>query len=451
MKTVRIGGGQGFWGDLYNAPVNILRNDDVNYICCDYLAELTLSIMQKQKQRNSEKGYAQDFIKLLKELAPLLYQKKVKIITNAGGMNIPSAIKAAKDVIKSLGLKLKIGYVNGDDILSNIPELRRQGIEMNNIDSGENIDSILPCIVNANVYYGHEPIVECLEAGADIIILGRATDTSLFLSPLIYEFGWKSNEWDSLATGILCGHLLECGGQVTGGNYDYDWRSVPNPENLGYPIAEVSNSGELIVTKTKNLGGLVTTQSVKEQLLYEIHDPHGYVTPDVVADFSNITVDQVGKDRVLVSNVKGKPKPEKLKVCVGYADGYRNIAYLPYSWPDAFDKAQAAAEILKKRLKNNNLVADDIRIDYLGLNSLHSSLAHTLKEEPNEVVLRFAIKTKTKQEAGKLSQEIPPLILNGPPASCFFGGRSKPTEIFALWPALIPRDAVNLNVVVEEV
>lgn len=451
MKTIRIGGAQGFWGDLNEAPINMAKNDNVDYIGCDYLAELTLSIMQRQKEKNPQSGYARDFITALKDMLPYIKEKSIKVITNAGGMNIKGAVEATKKVIKELGFNLKVGYVIGDDVMNIIPELRKQGIEMKNIDTGEPIDSILPKMVNANVYFGAEPIIECLQGGADIIIVGRSTDTSLFLAPLSYEFGWKIDDWDAVSTGILCGHLLECGAQVSGGNYDYDWRNVPDSDNIGYPIAEVSGPGQLILTKTKNMGGLVTPQSVKEQLFYEIHNPENYVTPDVVADYSKITVTEAGKDRVLVDGVKGKQRPDTLKLCVGYTEGYRNTAYLPYSWPDAYEKAQYAAEILMKRLKKKNLNAEKIRIDYVGLNSLHGPLAHEIDDELNEVVLRISVKTKTFDEAKKLSPEIAPFVLNGPPGACFFGGRPKPEEIFALWPTLIPRDAVKFQAFVEEV
>jgi len=451
MKTIRIGGGQGFWGDLNEAPVNIARNDAVDYIGCDYLAELTLSIMSRQKERNPQKGYAGDFVKVLKEILPLLKEKSIKLITNAGGVNVRGAVEAAKQAIKDSGLDLKIGYVLGDDVKDLIPELRKQGVRMENMDTGEPVDSILPTMVNANVYFGAEPIVECLRGGADIIITGRATDTALFLAPLAYEFGWRADDWDALSTGILCGHLLECGAQVTGGNYDFDWRAVPEPERLGYPIAEVSRPGQLTMTKTRNMGGLVTTQSVKEQLFYEIHNPEQYITPDVVADYSRISVRQTGQDHVLVEGVKGKARPDALKLCIGYTEGYRNTAYLPYGWPDALEKAQYAADILMKRLKKKNFLAEQVRIDYVGVNSLNGKLAHQIKEELNEVVLRMSVKTKTREEAEKLSPEIAPFILNGPPGSCFFGGgRPKPEEVFALWPTLIPRDAVKLQSFVEE-
>lgn len=452
MKTIRIGGGQGFWGDLNDAPVTMAKQDCVDYIACDYLAELTLSIMRRQQERNPERGYARDFITALKEMLPDLKEKGTKVITNAGGMNVKAAVEVIKQAVKESGLHFKIGYVLGDDVKDLIPKLRAQGISMEHMDTGESIDRILPNMVNANVYYGVEPILECLEGGADIIILGRSTDTAMFEAPLIYEFGWKENDWTAKATGILAGHLCECGAQATGGNYDYDWRNVPRPEFLGYPIAEISEPGRLIMTKTRNTGGLVTPQSIKEQLMYEIHDPSKYITPDVVADFSKITLNGLEQDRVAVNGVTGHPRPDTLKLCVGYLEGYRNIAYLPYSWPDALEKAKMAAQILDKRMAMKGLKAIRTRADYLGLNALHGPLAPELQQELNEVVLRYAVMTETRAEALKLTPEIAPVSnLNGPAQGCFFGGRTRPSEVFALWPTLIPRDAVKLTSYVEEV
>ncbi len=452
MKTIRIGGGQGFWGDLNDAPVTMAKQDCVDYIACDYLAELTLSIMRRQQERNPERGYARDFITALKEMLPDLKEKGTKVITNAGGMNVKAAVEVIKQAVMESGLHFKIGYVLGDDVKDLIPKLRAQGISMEHMDTGESIDRILPNMVNANVYYGVEPILECLEGGADIIILGRSTDTAMFEAPLIYEFGWKEDDWTAKATGILAGHLCECGAQATGGNYDYDWRNVPRPEFLGYPIAEISEPGRLIMTKTRNTGGLVTPQSIKEQLMYEIHDPSKYITPDVVADFSKITLNGLEQDRVAVNGVTGHPRPDTLKLCVGYLEGYRNIAYLPYSWPDALEKAKMAAQILDKRMAMKGLKAIRTRADYLGLNALHGPLAPELQQELNEVVLRYAVMTETRAEALKLTPEIAPVSnLNGPAQGCFFGGRTRPSEVFALWPTLIPRDAVKLTSYVEEV
>jgi hypothetical protein len=452
MKKIRIGGGQGFWGDLIDAPVVMAKEDQVDYICCDYLAELTLSIMRRQQERKPEAGYARDFITSLKQMLPYLVEKKTKVITNAGGMNVKSCVAKVKEIIRESGYHLKVGYVLGDDVRELIPQLRKLGITMKHMDTGEDIDTILPRMINANVYYGIEPIVKCLQDGADIIILGRSTDTAMFEAPLVYEFGWSMTDWDAKATGILAGHLCECGAQATGGNYDYDWKHVPSMENLGYPIAEVSEKGSLILTKTKNTGGLVTPQSTKEQLMYEIHDPSQYITPDVVADFSQITVEQIEKDHVLLKGVKGKPAPDTLKLCVGYLEGYRNIAYLPYSWPDALEKAKMAADILDKRLAMKDTKITRKNISYLGVNSLHGPLAPLLTDDLNEVVLRYAIMTETREEGLKLTPEVAAVSnLNGPAQGCFFGGRSRPSEVFALWPTLIPRDIIKLETFVEEV
>ena len=452
MKTIRIGGGQGFWGDLSDAPITMAREDNLDYICCDYLAELTLSIMRRQQEKRPEAGYARDFITALKGMLPYLAEKGTKVITNAGGMNVKACVEKAKEAIREGGYHLKVGYVLGDDVRELIPQLRAQGITMKHMDTGEDIDRILPNMVNANVYYGVEPIVKCLEDGADIIILGRSTDTAMFEAPLIYEFGWKLDDWTAKATGILAGHLCECGAQATGGNYDYDWEHVPSPENLGYPIAEISEKGSLVLTKTKNTGGLVTPQSVKEQLLYEIHDPSKYITPDVVADFSKITLEEIERDHVAVRGVTGTPAPDTLKLCVGYLEGYRTIAYLPYSWPRAYDKAKMAADILDKRLAMKNAQIIRKNISYLGVNALHGPLAPEIDADLNEVVLRYAIMTESKKEGLKLTPEVAAVSnLNGPAQGCFFGGRSRPSEVFALWPTLIPRDAIKLTTFVEEV
>ncbi len=452
MKTIRIGGGQGFWGDLTDAPIIMAKEDNVDYICCDYLAELTLSIMRRQQEKRPEAGYARDFITSLKGMLPYIAEKGTKVITNAGGMNVKACVEKVKEVVKAGGYSLKVGYVLGDDIRDMISSLRAQGITMNHMDTGEAIDGVLPKMVNANVYYGVEPILQCLQDGADIIILGRSTDTAMFEAPLLYEFGWSLDDWDAKATGILAGHLCECGAQVTGGNYDYDWEHVPRPELLGYPIAEISEKGSLILTKTKNTGGVVTTQSVKEQLMYEIHDPAQYITPDVVADFSKITVKEIERDRIAVCGVTGKPAPDTLKLCVGYLEGYRNVAYLPYSWPRALDKAKMAAAILDKRMAMKGLKAIRTHISYLGVNALHGPLAPEMNADLNEVVLRYAIMTETKEEGLKLTPEIAAVSnLNGPAQGCFFGGRTRPSEVFALWPTLIPRDAITITAHVEEV
>ncbi|MEG6521032.1 acyclic terpene utilization AtuA family protein [Desulfotomaculum sp. 1211_IL3151] len=454
MKKVSIGGGQGFWGDSNDAAVHMVKNANLNYLACDYLAELTLSIMQKQKLKNPNAGYAKDFVALYQAIAKDCAEKGITILTNAGGMNITGAVNEIEKVAQAQNLKgLKIGYVLGDDLKDKIPELMAQGIEFKNMDNDENFRDVLDKIVNVNVYHGHEPILECLNRDAKLVITGRATDSSLFLSPLMKEFGWATDDYNNLAKGIMAGHLLECGGQGSGGNYDYDWRNVPDLDQLGFPIAELTEN-DFHITKAPDCGGLVTEQSCKEQILYEIHDPANYYTPDVIADISNATLTQAGKDRVKVGGIKGKKPTDQLKLCVGYHAGYKLVTYYAYAWPDAYEKAMCAKDILLKKMKRKNLQYEDMQIDCMGLNGLHLGVADMSPEKVsnvNEVILRFAIRTKTKEEAQKLVPEIAPLTLNGPPGGAMFGGRAKVSEVISLWPTFVPRDAVKLTAHILEV
>lgn len=454
MKTISIGGGQGFWGDSNDAAIHMIRKGNLHYMACDYLAELTLSIMERQKLKNPQAGFARDFINLMDEIAQESYEKNIRILSNAGGMNIAGCVQALHRLATQKQMHgYKIGYVLGDDLTSQIPQLLAQGIALRNLDDGRDFGEIGGEILNANVYFGHEPIVDCLETGADVVLTGRATDSALFLSPLLYEFGWAADDWDQLARGIMAGHLLECGGQGAGGNYDYDWRSVPDMDQLGFPIAEMSEE-DFYITKAPDCGGMICEQSVKEQFLYEVHDPANYLTPDVNVDISQATLQQVGENRVRVDNIKGKPRPDSLKLCVGYHAGYKVVTYLSFVWPDAFEKAQYAAEILMKKMRRKGLRAEEIHISYVGLNALHLDVADMdpeLVKNMNEVVLRIALRTQEKEEAQKLIPEIAPLQLNGPPGASFFGGRAKVSEVIGLWPTLIPRDAVRLTANMVEV
>lgn len=447
-KKVKIGGGQGFWGDSNDAAIHMVRHSDIDYLGCDYLAELTLSIMQRQKLKNPAMGYARDFVGLVKEIGKEAYEKNIKILTDAGGMNIDGCVKEVSETLKEQGVeKFKIGYVTGDDMLARIPEMMKQGIGFQNMDDVGDFNEIKDKIVNANVYYGHEPILECLNQEADMVITGRATDSALFLSPMMYEFGWAPDDYDNLARGIMTGHLLECGGQGAGGNYMYDWKSVPQMDELGFPIVELSDN-EMYITKAPDCGGIICEQSCKEQFLYEVLDPANYLTPDVNVDISHATLTNAGDNRVKVEGIKGKKRPDTVKLCIGYHAGYKVATYLSFAWPDAYEKAQYTADILMKKMKRKGLVAEEIRIDYLGVNALHLGVANMNPEmlkNMNEVVLRIAIRTKEKAEAAKIIPEISPLQLNGPPGASFFGGRAKVHEVIGLWPTLIPRDTLQLH------
>ena len=445
---VVIGGGQGFWGDSNDAAIHMVRNSNINYLACDYLAELTLSIMARQKLKNPNAGYARDFLGMMKECGKEAYEKGIKVLTNAGGMNIKGLVDALAEQAAGQGLKgMKIGYVLGDEISSEIPRLLAEGMTFDNIDDVGNFNEVRDKIFNANVYFGHEPTLACLEQGADMVITGRSTDSALFLAPCIHELGWKADDWNNLARGIMAGHLLECGGQGAGCIFDYDWRSVPRMDELGFPIAEVSEN-DFVITKAPDCGGIICEQSCKEQFLYEVHDPANYITPDVTVDISQATLKQAGDNRVRVGNVRGKEKPEMLKVSMGYHAGYKVAGMLSFAWPDAYEKAQYAADIIMKKMKKKGLKAEEVRIDYIGVNALHLAVAETDPDklkDLNEVVMRIAVRTLTKEEAYKLVPEIAPLQLNGPPGASFFGGRAKVQEVIGLWPTLIPRDAVRLT------
>ncbi|MCI8627395.1 MAG: DUF1446 domain-containing protein [Lachnospiraceae bacterium] len=448
MDKVIIGGGQGFWGDSNDAAIHMVKNSNINYMACDYLAELTLSIMARQKLKNPQAGYARDFLEMMRACGKEAYEKNIRVLTNAGGMNIEGMVEALKQLAEEQELHgLKIGYVLGDEISAEIPRLLAEGVKFDNMDDIGDFNEVKDKIFNANVYFGHEPTLACLEQGANIVITGRSTDSALFLSPIMHELGIAPDDWNNLARGIMVGHCLECGGQGAGGNFDYGWRDVPRMDELGFPIAEIDKN-DFVLTKAPDCGGLISEQSVKEQFLYEVHDPANYITPDVNVDISKATLTQIGENRVRVGNIAGKKRPDMLKLSMGYHAGYKVATMLSFAWPDAYEKAQYAADILMKKMKRKGLKAEEIRIDYIGLNSLHLGVADMDPEKVkdlNEVVLRIAIRTLTKDEAYKIVPEVSPLQLNGPPGASFFGGRARVQEVIGLWPTLIPRDAVKLT------
>lgn len=448
MKTsIRIAAGQGFWGDLQRAPVDQVTHGQIDYLVMDYLAEVTMSIMQKQKQKDPALGYARDFVSVIEKILPDLMSKNIKVIANAGGVNPFACRDAVMEVAKKLGITgLKIGVVHGDDILKRLPEFLETGIELENMDTGESIWKVQHRLLSANVYFGAFPIVEALDQGAQIVITGRCTDTGLTLAPMIHEFGWKNDDWDLLAAGTVAGHILECGAQASGGNFLGDWKSVPDFANIGFPIAEAHPDGTFIITKHESLGGLVNTMTVKEQLLYEIGDPTQYIGPDVVADFTSIQVEAAGENRVKVFGIKGRPNTPFYKVSASYEDGYFSSSTLVYSWPDAAEKAKAAGEILKKRLDLLGFQFDEYNAEYIGMNSCHGHLADKVDDYP-EVMLRVSVRGSDKKSMTGFGMEIAPLILTGPPAvTGFAGGRPKPSDIVAYWPALIPKTVISPKV-----
>ncbi|MFA6597209.1 MAG: acyclic terpene utilization AtuA family protein [Ignavibacteriaceae bacterium] len=451
---IRIASGQGFWGDLIEAPFYQVTKGEVDYLVMDYLAEVTMSILQKQKNKNPELGYAKDIPELMKRILPICKEKNIKIITNGGGVNPIACGKAVLQVAESIGItELKIGIVLGDDIKEEIDELLKGGSELKNMETGQSILTVKEKLLSANVYFGAFPIVEALEKGADIVITGRTTDTGLTLAPMIYEFGWKKNQYDLLSAGTIAGHILECGAQSTGGNFLGDWESVPNFAEIGFPICEAFPTGEFIITKHEALGGKVTVETVSEQLLYEIGNPEEYITPDCVADFTSIKIKQSGENRVRVFGITGKPETEFYKVSCSYADGFSASSSLTYSWPKALTKAEAADKILRKRLQLLNLSFDEIRSEFVGYNSCHGPLAPELDEDLiNEIQLRVAVRSHDYYSVERFGKEIAPLILTGPPSvTGFAGGRPKPNEVVAYWPALLLKTLVEPKVEILEI
>jgi hypothetical protein len=451
MKTmVRIASGQGFWGDLLTAPYDQVTRGPVDYLVMDYLAEVTMSIMQKQKRRDPKLGYARDLVPLMERLLPEILTKQVRVITNGGGVNPEACREAIFAVAKNLGVRgLRIGVVLGDDILGRLDELHAQGVRLTNMETGHSLQDIRDRIVSANVYFGAWPIVEALALGADVVITGRTTDTGLTLAPMAYEFGWGRADWDRLAAGTVAGHVLECGGQASGGNFSADWRSVPDLAHIGFPIAEAFPNGDVIITKHEGTGGLVSSQTVKEQLLYEIGDPRNYITPDCIADFTSIQLESAGQNRVKFFGVKGRAATDSYKVSMSYLDGYTAVGTLTYAWPDALEKAKAADEILRRRLEDLGLHYEEIRTEFMGHNSCHGPLA-TQVSELNEVVLRVGVRGADARSVERFGMEIAPLILTGPPGvTGFAGGRPKPSEVISYWPALMPKQAVEPRVSVE--
>ncbi len=451
MKDViKIASGQGFWGDLIDAPMHQATKGDIDYLMMDYLAEVTMSILQKQKLKNPEFGYARDIPPLMERLLPVLKEKKFKVITNGGGVNPIACRDAVFAIAKKLGISgLKIGVVMGDNILDRIDSLIAEGIKLKNMETGESSEIIKDKVLSANVYFGAKAVVEALEQGADIVITGRVTDTGLTLGPMVYEFGWDWNDWNKISAGTIAGHIIECGGQASGGNFLGDWESVPDLARIGFPIVEAHKDGTFYITKHEGTGGLVSTETVSEQLLYEIGDPKDYITPDCIADFTSIKLEQSGKDRVKVFGITGMPATEFYKVSMSYDDGYSAFTTLTYSAPDALKKAEAADKILRTRLSDLGLTFEEIRTEFLGYNSCHGPLVKR-RDDLSEVVMRMGVRSKEKASVERFGKEIAPLILTGPPSvTGFAGGRPKPSDVVAYWPALIPKKSVSPEVIVE--
>jgi hypothetical protein len=450
--TLRIASGQGFWGDWLEAPVRQVEGGPIDHLMMDYLAEVTMSILQKQKARDPSLGYARDVVPLLQRILPRIVERGIRVTTNAGGVNPQGCADAVAETARKLGLtgRLKLGIVTGDDILPRLDELLEKGIALADMDTGRPLSEVRSRVLSANAYLGAAPVVEALRGGAHVVITGRVTDTGLTLAPLIQGFGWASDAWDLMAAGTIAGHIIECGAQCSGGNFQGGWPQVPDLEDVGYPIVAAEADGSFVVTKHPGTGGTVTVASVSEQLLYEMGNPREYITPDCVADFTTIRLEQAGADRVRVSGIRGRAATDLLKVSIAYAGGFKAVGTLVYVWPDAYAKAREADRVLRARLARLGLSFDEILTEYVGANAAHGPLAGEPRADLPEVQLRVGVRSGDRAAVERFTRELAPLILNGPPSvTGFAGGRPKVEEIVAYWPALVPKREIHpvVNVV----
>ncbi|SHI28447.1 acyclic terpene utilization AtuA family protein [Clostridium intestinale] len=451
MKKVRVGSGAGYGGDRIEPAVDIMTYGNLDYIIFECLAERTISLAQLEKLKDKNKGYNELLEYRMEKIIPLCVEKKVKVITNMGAANPLAAAEVIKRIAEEKNIKnLKIAAVLGDDVFSEINGYMDYEI----IETGEKIESIKDKIISANAYIGVKGIIEALENNADIIITGRVADPALVLAPLIYEFGWKEDEYDKLAKGIVAGHLLECGAQVCGGYYaDPGYKDVPDLWNIGFPIADIYEDGEINLSKLEKSGGIISTETCKEQLIYEIHDPENYLTPDVIADFSEISVEDMGKDRVSIKGAKGKKKTGFLKTSVGYKDCYIGEGEISYGGSGAYERAKLAGDVIEKRLEYIKLPIEELRIDFIGVNSLFkdkiSDSISNFRSDYTEVRLRVAARTKTKEDAKIIGNEVEALYTNGPAAGG--GVRKYVREIISIASILIPEESIKTEVVYREV
>jgi protein-disulfide isomerase-like protein with CxxC motif len=449
VPSIRIGAGQGFYGDTSDGALDVALNGDVKYICFDALAELTMAILQKDRMRDADSGYARDLPAFMRRLLPVVRERGITLITNAGGMNAAGAATAVRDVARELDMAdLRVATVTGDDVTSRIDDLRARGAPLSNLDTGADIDSVRDRIVFAVAYLGAAPIVEALQRGADVVVTGRVADASLFVAPMVHELGWSFEDWDRLAAGVVLGHLMECSGQATGGNFSGDWQNIADLDRVGYPVCEMRDDGTALLTKPSGSGGRVSVDTVKEQLLYEVLDPTSYANPDVVADFTSVELRNVGPDEVAITGVRGRPRPHNLKVIAGYLDGWMGAATIGYSWPDAADKARRAAELIDRLAAREGLEPLEQVVELVGVNALHGD-AGIEAEDANEVVLRVAARFATEQEAARFPRVAMPLALNGPPFIGGSAGPSSPRALLGVWPALVPRDLIEPGVSVD--
>ena len=458
MKTIRIAGAQGFYGDSPLGAIAIAMQGAADYLMHDALAELTLSILQKDKIKDPTLGYARDIEVHARTLYPIAFSKGIKIVTNSGGLNPESAAEKVKAILEKQDIKgIKIATITGDDVLARLPEFKENNVELNNLDDNSSYyDSKFPP-THANVYIGAQKVKQALDEGANLILAGRVADPCLALGIIAHEFGWNIDEsttqedFDRMAFAITIGHILECGGQASGGNAYSEWPMKYSVSDLGYPIAHVNEDCTAILTKAENTGGKVSRNTIREQLVYEIHDPTNYITPDVVVDLSNIKLEDISENRVSISGIKGKPRPEKLKLCIGQHEGFVTEQFFFFSYPFAYDKLQMFIKATKETWQKLPVQILESRFNIIGVNGLHEDAVEIPNADElnqrSELGLRIAIKHKDDRTGKTAIAGIVCLGLNGPPGVISVPGWGNMNRaMLSLFPCLIPRDLINPEV-----
>jgi hypothetical protein len=441
MRTIRIGSGAGYSGDRIEPAVELAEKGNIQYLVFECLGERTVALAQQARMKNPEAGFDPLLEERMRAVLPLCGDRGIKIVTNMGAANPAAAARKIVEIGKSLGLSsLKVAAIIGDDVLEPCKESDLPIMEFDGT-----IKQLGNRLLSANAYLGAEPMAEALRAGADVVITGRASDPALFLAPMLHAFGWAMDNWNLLGQGTVAGHLLECAGQITGGYFaDPPYKDVPDLARLGFPIGEVGEDGSLVVTKVEGSGGKVTAQTCKEQLLYEVHDPTRYLQPDVTADFSNVTVEEIGKDRVRVTGGRGSKRPATLKVSVGYADSFIGEGQISYAGPGALARGRLALEIVRERLRLTGVAASELRFDLIGVDSLHGSQVSARAAEPYEVRVRVTGRTENLREAIRIGNEVETLYTNGPAGG---GGAFKSArDVVAVASVLLPRELVRPQV-----
>jgi len=443
LDRIRIGNGCGFWGDNLDAPVLLAEHGRLDYLTLEYLAELTMSILAIQKQRDPQAGYAGDFLEVLEQLCPVLRsQPRLRIVTNAGGMNPLGCAAKSRQLLDRAGLADRlIGVVDGDDLLPDLDRLLAAGHALANLDTGAPLSAIRARVVSANAYLGAQPIVAALRAGASLVITGRVADASLTLGPAVHELGWSWDDWDRLSSGSVAGHLIECGAQCTGGLW-CNWTEAANLGNVGYPIAEIERDGNFRITKPPGSGGAVNRETIAEQLLYEVGDPAAYLTPDVTADFTSVTLTETGSDIVQISGARGRPATDTYKVSIAYRDGFTASGTLVILGPGAPAKARACGAMILERLRRAGLDLEQSNIECLGAGAVVLGVV-LARAEPPEVVLRVTVRDPRRGAVERFTKEFAPLVTSGPPGvTGYTTGRPPVREVIAYWPALVAKSAL---------